>query len=173
MDKKLSRFFRFNKVKDKKGTEYKVQIDHPGKEYDLVPAVKCTDESEYDRLIMARQVRELTAEEEGRIKELEVLLLIEEIESADFVRFISPKYDTLFRMRNLDYVLYKGEKYLVAGYGDDYHMSLHRVMEDGSFGYGGIYHICEFAEMCARYGITVAPLGPVYDKYGREIAYEG
>lgn len=173
MDKKLSIFFRYNKVKDKNGTEYKVQIGHQGQEYDIVPAVKCEDEWEYDKLNLARQQRELTAEEEIRLKELEVMLPVKDIESADFVRFITPKYKSKFIIRNLDKVLYKGERYIVAGYGDDYHMSLYRIKEDGSFGYGGLYHICEFAEMCERTGATVEPLGQVFDERGREIAYEG
>lgn len=161
MDKKYSRFLRYNPVKDKAGNMYKLQ-NYCSEEVDTVIATKPENEEEYDSLIYARQRRDLTPEETARISKLEVRLPIEEVEVADFVRFITPKYDNKFIIKNLGYVSVNGEKRLVAHYGDKVHFAFYYEKENGEFAYRGMYHICEFAEMCEKNSLVVEPISETY-----------
>lgn len=161
MDKKLCEFLRYNVVEDKNGNRYQVQVCHQGG-LDKVPAVRTEDVSEYDRLLSAKQKKELTSEQAARMSGLEVLLPIEDIEVADFVRFVNKKYDIKFIVKNFDFVSVNGEKRIAVAYGDNYHFAFYRVNDDGSFSYRGTYHIHEFAELTDINGLVVEPLGKTY-----------
>lgn len=161
MEKKFSRFLRYNIVKDKAGNVYKAQV-YADSELDTVVCTKIKDGEEYDRLIYARQRRDLTPEESARIEELEIHLPVEEVEVSDFVRFITPKYDIKFIVKNLGYVSVNGKKRLVVGYGDGAHFTFYHEKENGEFAYRGIYHICEFAEMTEKNNLCVEPISETY-----------
>ena len=161
MEKKYSRFLRYNLVRDKAGNVYKAQV-YADSELDTVVCTKIKDGEEYDRLIYARQRRDLTPTESARIEELEIHLPVEEVEVADFVRFINPKYDNKFIIRNLGYVSVNGERRLVVHYGDGVHFTFYHEKENGEFAYRGIYHICEFAEMTEKNNLCVEPLSETF-----------
>ncbi|MBR6476364.1 MAG: hypothetical protein IKS98_13110 [Lachnospiraceae bacterium] len=161
MEKKFSRFLRYNLVRDKAGNKYRLQ-NYCKEEVDTVTCVKEENEGEYERLIYARQRRDLAPVESARISELEILLPVEEVEVSDFVRFITPKYDIKFIVKNLGYVSVNGEKRLVVSHGDGAHFSFYCEKENGEFAYRGIYHICEFAEMTEKNNLCVEPLSETF-----------
>ncbi len=77
-----------------------------------------------------------------------ISLPVADIEPCNRVRFITPNYDTLFEVTDFDTVKVNGEVRRVYSL-DDYH-----------FGFvgGAVFHICEFAELCQRNGLSVEPI---------------
>lgn len=72
--------------------------------------------------------------------------------AAKGIRFISPDYDDLFRLRDGDQVRIDHSDGVsdthTCRYIDDYHVQVG----------GNTYHICEFAERMQQYGFTLTPL---------------
>ena len=79
------------------------------------------------------------------------VLTVTEPDSPREIRFITPEYRTLFRIRDGESVLLSvngTRREVVCRYLDDYHLVFA----------GRGYHICELAEALQRMGATVEPL---------------
>ena len=151
MDKALLKYMSYGKmVKAKNGATYRIICNVKGNDTNVKVVSK--DKYAFYHHTKEQIRRGIISKEEGE-KVIETYLNelpVEDIEPADEVRFINSKYETLFKVPDLGYILENGKKKRVV-YLDDYHFTF---TEGTCY---GCFHICQYAEICERNGITVVP----------------
>ena len=160
MEKKYYRFLKMGNLVSLNGEVYKLQGNLSDAEGGLVPAVKAGEYERYNLLCTwSWNGVGITEEQRDEMESLVHQIPCEECEPADVVRFIDSSYNTKFKVRSGDDVNVNGKRYK-AFYRDSYHFVF--ADEDGHDpfrSYGGCFHICQFAEICEKNGVEVAPAG--------------
>ena len=148
MKKEERRYMRYGKMVMFHGREYKLVADMT-EEKETVKAVPAEEYRRFELLTAwSRNDVGLTAEQREELSAIPQEIPCGECEPANRIRFITSEYNNKFEVPDLRYILVNGRRRQVR-YIDEYHFSL----EGGS-----VFHICEFAEMCERNGISVLPL---------------
>lgn len=80
-----------------------------------------------------------------------VKLSVDSIKPIDKIRFITPRYEEIFAVNNLDSVYFVSKILQVVWY-DDYHFAF---FENGKI--GKVWHICRFAENFNENGKMIRP----------------
>ncbi len=166
MDKQYAKFMRCGKlVINRTGEAFKL-LDNMDERHDDVAAILVKNEDRY-RLIRCWQRNWANDESfRARFKEdivklaaeadaYEERILVADVEPANYVRFITSSYKEKFKVRDLDCVMVNDEKRMVV-YVDETHFSF--ADGKGSNLFGGCFHICQYAELCEKNGIRVAPI---------------
>lgn len=156
MNKEFAKYMTYGlKVEDiSSGTKYKL-IEKMSADKDTVRAVALDNVQRYELLkAWSHNQVGVTPEEQAEMEKYEVAVCIDSVTPIDKLRFITPDYKTKFEVTNLDKVLVNGKENIVV-YMDEYHFTF---AGNGLHLWGGCFHICQFAELCEKNGIDVAPL---------------
>lgn len=158
MNKKYAQYMTWGK---------KVESTDSGEQYKLIGemdestgSVEAVSLKNYRRWELLRAwLKNGVAERDGKTEEYQNemnnmvdILNCENIVPIDKVRFITPHYDTLFEVANLEKVSFNDTIKRVV-YLDECHFTF----EDGA-GMYGCFHICQFAELAEQNGWTVKPI---------------
>lgn len=162
MDKKYAKYMTYGKMVKSSWTEevYKL-IENMDEKRDTVLAVELNNLRRYDILsawihnydsnyfnFREKHTAENVEEWKDEKKSYEIELRVQDVTPNDKIRFIAPDYTLRFEVENLGRIKENGKVKKVYHI-DGYH-----------FGFvgGSIFHICEYAEICKKNGITVEPL---------------
>lgn len=160
MNKKYAKYMRYGKTVKSQWTEalYKL-VEDMDENNDTVKAVSMDVLRRYDLLNawirnynhdksfrerFTLDIKECEKERDSYVQELR----ISDVTPADKIRFIYPDYTDKFEVTNLSNVLVNGKPRRVI-YIDGYHFAFADTH--------AMFHICEFAELCQRNGLTVKP----------------
>ncbi len=134
------------------GEVYRTVEDEFTRDPDGTECVAEKDYKQYLNLKSKEEIGALTEEEKKQLSTMVTYADAGSFETADTIRFITPKYETLFRIRNLGRILVNGTEKRVV-YLDDTHFTF--TEGSGAF---GCFHICQFAELVEKNGWTVEPI---------------
>ena len=142
----MRKYMKYGKRVLFRGNGYRLIEDMPD-EGDLVNVVPQHSYERYHTLLERKRKGVITDAGNEELNALPLKIKIDESLPGNRIRFINSRYDTLFEVGDLEDVTVNGKQKKVF-YIDDYHFG---------FVNGPFYHICEFAELCERNGITVTP----------------
>jgi hypothetical protein len=158
MEKEYARFMKWGKLVKNTSNETFKLVEDMNNNSEIVKAVSMDNLQRYELLkawirnweqnIIGFRNRFTENIEDCKIesKNYEVELRITELEPANKVRFITPNYEELFTITDLDYILVNGELRRVI-YLDEYHFQFEK---------GNVYHICQWAELCEKNKIEIS-----------------
>lgn len=174
MEKKYAPYMRYGKeVKNPATGETFVLIEDMSEEKTTVRVIPKRNKQRYDLLKawernwkddnpkgfrerLGYDISEIEAERKG----YETELAIEDITPANKVRFIDQNYKTLFEVNDFGQVevIFRdgSKKGCTVVYIDATHITFVDGLSTRLF--GGVFHICQFAEMLHRYGNKVVPV---------------
>lgn len=152
MKKEDRKYMRFGKLVSLNGVTYKLYEDM-SEEKETVKAVREENVGRYSRLrAWSQNSVGLTEEQRKEMEGYEEEIACDACEPANMIRFIDSHYHDLFKIRDLESVIVGDNKVYRAVYIDSTHMWM-----IGEKGWPNVYHICEFAEMRERNGLSVRP----------------
>lgn len=134
------------------GEVYRIVEDEFTREPYGTECVAEKDYKQYLNLKAKEEIGTLSEEEKNRLSDMVTYADAASFETADTIRFITSKYETLFRIRNLGRIIVNGTEQRVV-YLDDTHFTF--TEGSGAF---GCFHICHFAELVEKNGWTVEPV---------------
>lgn len=157
MKKYFTKFIRFGKYKTKDGKELSCVDCAQGEELDRINLVEHNKWNRYWNLVSKKNNNTISLEETQELENMVVCLAPEDLMPADEIRFIDGHYNDLFRVRNMSEIMINGCVNL-AVWNDEYHTTLYRKQDDGTYTGGRCFHICEMGEIAHRNEWNYYPL---------------
>lgn len=156
MEKAFVKYMKYGKEVKSSYTEEEYKIVEDECTNDVLKCVSVRNYDRYNTLKAWKRNKvhekepEKYIEDEREKKSYEIELRIADLIPNNFVRFIYSNYKSKFEVRDLTNVIVNGKVKRVV-YLDEYHF----MFEEDNV----CYHICQFAEMCEKNGMTVKPIG--------------